>query len=72
LNSNIAQCICQKRYLEKGLSSAATFSADKTRLTHSTMYSRALEVVMCRKMLDVVFDDPVDSTSSGVEQVDIK
>jgi len=35
------------------------------------MFSRALEVVMCRKM-DVVFDDPVDSTSSAVQQVDIK
>jgi hypothetical protein len=36
------------------------------------MFSRALEVVMCRKMLDVDFDDPIDSTSSTVQQVDIK
>jgi hypothetical protein len=36
------------------------------------MFSRALEVVMCRKMLDVVFDDPDDITSSSVQQVDIK
>jgi hypothetical protein len=36
------------------------------------MFRRALEVVMCKKMLDVVFDDPDDSTNSAVQQVDIK
>jgi hypothetical protein len=36
------------------------------------MFSRALEVVMCRKMLDVVFDDSDDSTTSAVQLVDIK